>query len=130
MVVKADDWNYVNEYFEEHNNATYCIVTKSFVFSTEKMFETSFVENSNVVRLGSWVQNSPLESMHNQNAGVKNLSEQIISEEGFYIVQLAENDTEWISTFMRDNGSGEVSVEVADVLQTPGGMVFHVLSMQ
>ena len=130
MVVKADDWNYVNEYFEEHNNATYCIVTKSFVFSTEKMFETSSVENSNVVRLGSWVQNSPLESMHNQNAGVKNLSEQIISEEGFYIVQLAENDTEWISTFMRDSGSGEGSVEVADVLQTPGGMVFHVLSVQ
>lgn len=130
MVVKADDWNYVNEYFEEHNNATYCIVTKSFVFSMEKMFETASVENSNVVRLGSWVQNSPLESMHNQNAGVKNLSEQIISEEGFYIVQLAENDTEWISTFMRDNGFGEVSVEVADVLQTPGGMVFHVLSVQ
>lgn len=130
MVVKADDWNYVNEYFEEHNNATYCIVTKSFVFSTEKMFETSSVENSNVVRLGSWVQNSPLEGMHNQNAGVKKLSEQIISEDDFYIVQLAENDTEWISTFMRDSGFGEGSVEVADVLQTPGGMVFHVLSVQ
>lgn len=130
MVVKANDWKYVNEYFKERNDAIYCIVTKSFVFSTEMMFEEASMENGNVVRLGSWVQNSPLESAHHQNAGVNNLLEQIASEDDVYIVQLAENDTEWLSTFMEDNGYDEVSIEVADVLQTPGGMVFHVLSVR
>ncbi len=130
MVVKAEDWNYVNEYFEEHSDATYCIVTKSFVFSTEMMFAEGSVETDNIIRLGSWVQNSPLESIHDQNAGVNHLLEQVTSEDNVYIVQLAENDTEWLSTFMEDNGYEDITVEVSDVLQAPGGMIFHVLSVQ
>lgn len=130
MVVKAEDWNCVNEYFEVNSDSTYCIVTKSFVFSTEMMFEEGPVENANVIRLGSWVQNSPLESVHDENAGVSELLEQITSGDTVYIVQLAENDTEWISTFMSDNGYPDAEAEVKDELQTPGGRVFHVISVQ
>ena len=130
MVVKAEDWNYVNDYFEEHSDAIYCIVTKSFVFSTEMMFAEGSVENDNVIRLGSWVQNSPLERVHDQNAGRDSLLEQMTANDNVYIVQLAEMDTEWLSTFMKDNGYGDVKIEVADVLQTPGGMNFHVLRVQ
>lgn len=128
-VARANDWYYMNEYFSQNPENRYCIITKSFVFSTEEMFAEASVESGNVIRLGTWVQNSPLEKEHNANISVSDIAMQMLQEDGFYIVQFAENDVEWITAFF-ENAGCDVVVEVEDVVQTPGGRMFHLIGVK
>lgn len=129
IVARAEDWNFVNAYFKQDADAKYCIVTKSFVFSTEEMFGNESIESDNMIRLGTWVQNSPLESVRNANSEITNVAEQLAEDENFYIVQAAENDLEWLNTFFAESGY-DVQAEVSDTIYTPGGRSFHVISMR
>lgn len=123
------DWSYVNDYFEAQSGNKYYIVTKSFVFSAEEMFGDSKTESCNIIRLGSWIQNSPLEEEHNSAQGISNMEEQLAQEDNFYIVQAAENDLEWLDSFYESNGY-EVRANIADTITTPGGRSFYVIQMQ
>lgn len=126
---RANDWKYVNEYFSQNENARYCIVTKSFVFATEEMFGANDVESDNMIRTGTWVQNSPLQREQENAINVTNLAQQVAGAEEFYVVQAAENDLDWLNSFWQGNGYN-VSAEVEDTIQTPGGRMFHVIKMQ
>lgn len=126
---KADDWNYVNSYFNQNAENRYCIVTKSFVFSTERMFSKARGESDNVVRLGTWVQNSPLEYERNAGIGINNLGEQLITDSNIYIVQDVENDFMWIDSLLDERATG-MQTRIVDTICTPGGRQFYVIAVQ
>ncbi|MBQ3035463.1 MAG: hypothetical protein IJD31_00905 [Lachnospiraceae bacterium] len=126
---KAEDWECVNTYFSEHNDNKYCIVTKSFVFSTEMMFAQENIEADNVIRLGSWIQSSPLENMHNERLGVSSIAESIVSEKDVYLIQSAENGLWWLEHYLEDNSENK-KAEVIDEIRTPSGRKFSVIAIR
>lgn len=128
LLENAEDWQYVNNYFESNSENRYCIDTKSFVFSTEKLFSED-VESENMIRLGGWILNSPLQNQRMQNQGVENLVQQVAEDEHFYIVQEESKGTEWIDTIWNEKGY-DVEAIVVDIIETPNGRTFEVIQMQ
>lgn len=124
----ATDWKYVNEYFLQNADKKYCIVTKSFVFSTELMFDEEKVESDNVIRLGSWIQHSPLEAAHNSKLGVTEIGESILQDEQVYLVESAENDLWWLDGYL-ESQDAEKEIEIVDEIVTPGGRTFFVIAI-
>lgn len=125
----AQDWIYLNEYMKDNEEATFCIITKSFVFSTENMFKEQNIEAANMIRLGSWVQNSPLEEAHNMNAGVIDIANAVAGQNACYIVQESGSDMEWMNCFWQENGYN-VQASVIETIITPGGRSFDVIVME
>ncbi len=124
---EVQDWEYVNDYFEANADKKYCIITKSFVFSKELMFQDEKSESDNLIRLGSWVQNSPLEENHNNRIGVSNLAKSIQTNPDICLVEDANADLWWLESYLA--GSGKTPVTV-DVLTTPGGREFAIIQLQ
>ena len=128
MICNAEDWKYVNEYFAGEPGNRYCIDTKSFVFSTEKMFSEK-IESDNMIRLGGWILNSPLQSTRMENQGVSNLIEQMVVEDNYYIVQDSAKDTNWINEVWNES-EYDVEVVFVDRIVTPSGRTFDVIQLQ
>lgn len=126
---KAEDWQYINEYCSEHYDKRYCIVTKSFVFSTEMMFVQQNIEADNVIRLGSWIQNSPLEHTHNEEIGISSIAESIVESEDIFFIQNAENDLWWLECYLEDNSENKTA-EVIEEINTPNGRKFSVIAIR
>lgn len=126
---KAEDWQYINEYCSEHNDKSYFIITKSFVFSTEMMFVRENIEADNVIRLGSWIQNSPLEYKHNDKLGVSSIAESVVLEKDVYLIQSAENDLWWLECYLEDNSENK-KAEVVEEISTPNGRKFSVIAIR
>ncbi len=122
-----EDWVCLNEYMQQNTRNRYCLDTKSFVFSTETMFEES-VESGNVVRLGTWVQNSPLQEQRYQQLGVTEPVRQLSQAENFFFVQDSAKDIRAIETILQCKGY-EVDTELVDTIVTPGGRRFDVFRM-
>ncbi len=127
-VQDAKDWKYVNSYFTDNSDNIYCIDTESFFVFTEMLF-TEKVESDNVIRLGSWMLNSPLQQQRMEKMGAKNLVQQLAEDEHFYIVQEEWKDTAWIDAIWSGKGY-DVQAVVVDVIATPGGRAFEVIQMQ
>ena len=123
------DWTYVNEILASKPENRYLLVTKSFVYSAEHMFDGASAESFNIQRLGSWIQNSPLEQHRNETLGITDEAKQLAQEEGFYIIQSSENDTDWLNTFYESNGY-TVEAVVTDTIVTPAGKSFSIIEMQ
>lgn len=128
LLENAEDWEYINNYFQFNPDNRYCIDTKSFVFSTEKLFSED-VESENMIRLGGWILNSPLQEQRMQNQGVENLVQQVAEDEHFYIVQEESKGTEWINIIWNEKGY-DVEAIVVDIIETPNGRTFEVIQMQ
>ena len=124
---EVQDWEYVNDYFEANADKKYCIITKSFVFSKELMFQDEKSESDNLIRLGSWVQNSPLEENHNNRIGVSDLAESIHTNSDICLVEEANADLWWLESYLAGTGKTPVTV---DVLTTPGGREFAIIQLQ
>lgn len=124
----AEDWKFLNEYFEKSPENVYCMDTKSFVFSTEILFEGN-PESENSLRLGTWVLNSPLQEQRKENQSIYNLVEQIAEEDGYYILQDEKKELDWLNVIWQENGY-DVHAEVVDIIYTPGGRTFEVIQMQ
>ena len=122
------DWQYVNDYFATNTENRYCIDTNSFVFSTEELF-TGKVESDNMIRLGGWILNSPLQEQRMHNQGVDNLVQQLAEDDNYYIVQEEWKDTAWIDMVWQGKGY-DVEAEVIDIIITPGGRIFEVVQIQ
>lgn len=122
-----EDWVCLNEYMQQNTRNRYCLDTKSFVFSTEMMFEES-VESGNVVRLGTWVQSSPLQEMRYQQLGITEPVRQLSQAENFFYIQDSSKDIRVIETIMQCKGY-EVDTELVDTVVTPGGRRFDVFIM-
>ncbi len=128
VIKDAKDWQYVNDYFANHPENRYCIDTKSFVFSTEKLFAND-VESENMVRLGGWILNSPLQEKRMDNQNIENLSQQMLIEDSFYIVQAADKDLGWISNIWESRGY-EIDIVITDMVETPSGREFAIIQLQ
>ncbi len=125
----AAEWRVMNAYCKEHEDSTYCMVTESFATSVEKLFAEGSLESTNLVRLGSWIQYSPLEKQRKEQQGVRDLTKQLIEQEDFYIIQSAETNLEWLNTFWQEKGY-EAEAVVVDSISVPGGRSFSVIRMQ
>ncbi len=128
LLQKADDWELVNEYFAQNTQNIYCIDTNSFSFSTEKMFSEK-IESDNMIRMGGWILNSPLQEKRLENQGVDNLVEQLAYLDNYYIVQEEMKDTLWIETIWEENGY-PVKATTVDTIVTPNGRTFEVIQLK
>ncbi len=128
LLQKAEAWEYVNDYFATNSDNRYCLETGSFVFATEKLFVEK-VESDNVIYLGGWMLNSPLQQQRMERLGVDNLLQQVAEDEHFYIVQEEWEETAWIDTICSEKGY-DVKAVIVDVIITPGGRTFEVIQMQ
>lgn len=128
LLQKAVDWENVNEYFAENSENYYCIDTDSFSFSIEKMFSEK-IESDNMIRMGGWILNSPLQEKRMENQGIDNLLEQLVYSNNYYIVQDESKDTIWIDTICKEKGY-DVQPTIVDVIVTPNGRVFEVIQLQ
>lgn len=128
LVQNATDWEYINDYFEQSPEKRYCLNTASFVFSTEILFSKK-VESDNMIRLGDWTLNSPLQKEKLVSQGVGNLVQQLVEEDDFYIVQEPEMGTVWINDICNHRGY-DVEAVVTEQIITPGGRVLEVIQMQ
>ena len=124
--VKCEKWGAINDYFEQDKEKFYCIDTKSFVFSSELMFVSDDIESSNMIRLGSWVQYSPLDEQHNN--GVDNWLDKLVSGEGYY-VQDAIKGMDWINYYLSQKGY-TAEAKVVDTIVTADGTVYEVISLE
>ncbi len=123
------DWQYINAYCAEQSENRYCIATRDFVFSAENMFDETFKESTNVIRMGTWVQNSPLEAARREYLGVENLSEQLVLEDNYYLLQENTTSKEWIEIFWKEQGY-DVEAVVVETLVVPTGRQFDVISVR
>ena len=128
MVCDAEDWKYINEYFADAPENRYCIDTKSFVFSTEKMFSEK-IESDNMIRLGGWILNSPLQRTRLEKQGIFNLVEQMAEEDNYYIVQDSSKDMNWIDAIW-NKSEYDVEAVIVDCIVTPSGRTFDVIQLQ
>lgn len=124
--VKCEKWEAINDYFEQDKEKFYCIDTKSFVFSSELMFVSDDIESSNMIRLGSWVQYSPLDEQHNN--GVDNWLDKLVAGEGYY-VQDAIKGMDWINYYLSQKGY-TAEAKVIDTIVTADGTVYEVISLE
>ena len=127
ITAEVKDWEYVNDYFDANTDNKYCIVTNSFVFSKELMFGNPKVESDNLIRLGVWVQNSPLEKEHNERLGVFEIGEYLLSAQDIYLVADAEMDLWWLDSYL--SGTDKCAV-VTETIVTPGGRQFAIIQVQ
>lgn len=122
-----EDWNYVNEYFAANADKKYCIITKPFVFSKEAMFQNSKAESNNLIRLGSWIQNSPLEELHNERIGVNAVAESVLSGENIFLVEESGADLWWLDSYLSDK---EKTAAVVETITAPGGRSFDIIEVK
>lgn len=122
-----EDWNYVNEYFATNADKKYCIITKPFVFSKEAMFQDSKTESDNLVRLGSWIQNSPLEAAHNERIDIDSVAESVLSEENVFLVEESGVDLWWLDSYLSDK---DKTATVTETIITPGGRAFDIIEIK
>lgn len=128
LVQNANDWEYINHYFAATPENRYCLDTASFVFSTEILFSEK-VESDNMIRLGDWTINSPLQRQRMESQGVYNLVQQLVEEDNFYIVQEPHMGTLWINSICTEKGY-DVEAVIVDQIETPGGRILDVIQMQ
>lgn len=128
LLQKAADWEAVNDYFAQNTQNIYCIDTNSFSFSTEKMFSKK-IESDNMIRMGGWILNSPLQEKRLEKRGVDNLVEQLAYSDNYYIVQEEIKDTLWIENIWNANGYA-VKATTVDTIVTPNGRTFEVIQLK
>ncbi|MBE5879924.1 MAG: hypothetical protein E7288_08130 [Lachnospiraceae bacterium] len=125
FAINSADWIAINEYFDEHSDKKFCIDTYSFVFSAEGMFKVQ-TENGNILRLGTWVQGSPLQKKHYQMNGI-NVSYVFADDtQDFYFVQMKEYSTEWLEQRWFEKGYN-AEPELVDTIVVPSGRKFIVM---
>ena len=119
------DWVAINDYFTQYPEYKFCIDTYSFVFTTEKMFAAD-AEAASVLRLGTWVQESPLQLKRYERNGLEGTLATQAENEGFCFVQAAERGKEWLSQRWFEKGF-DAEPKVIDTIVTPSGHKFKVM---
>ncbi len=120
------DWVAVNEYFSSYPERKFCIDTYSFVFSTELMFDQN-IEKMNVLRLGTWVQASPLQEKRYRRNEINQPLALVAEEDRFYYVQLSVHSVEWLEDRWQELGYQTEPV-IVDTIVTPSGRSFDVIA--
>ncbi len=119
------DWVAINDYFAQYPEYKFCIDTYSFVFTTERMF-TADTEEASVLRLGTWIQASPLQKKRYERNGLEGTLAAQAESEGICFVQAAERSKEWLSQRWFEKGF-DAEPKVIDTIVTPSGHKFKVM---
>ena len=118
-------WTQINEYCSSHEENRYLMATKSFVFSTENLFAKA-LEAPNTLRLGTWVEMSPLQRQRKEQIGLTSVFEDYQERENCYLIQNSEIGPEWIEKLYGDRNI-PVDVQICDEIICPGGRSFQVI---
>lgn len=125
------DWEVVNQYCKNNPDKHYLMKTKDMVFSTEGIFTERGIEAENTYRLGSWVEESPLQMSRLSKQGGTEVYEWAKSENVFFIYR-EETGEHWLEEAYRnysENGE-QISIEVVDEIVTPPGIWFAVTAVR
>ena len=115
----------INEYCSSHEENTYLMATKSFVFSTESLFAKA-LEAPNTLRLGTWVEKSPLQRQRKENIGITSVYDDYLEKENCYLIQSSDIGPEWIEKLYEDRNI-PVDVQICDEIIISDGRSFQVI---
>lgn len=126
-VAVSSEWEGIKAYCSVHGEEQFFMKTNAIGAYCETMFEET-IKADNMHYMGTWLLNSPLYEMRLANAGIEQPGVFFAENEGGRILQLGNENTEWLTRFYREQGY-EGTVEITDSVSLPGGDTMSVLEM-
>ena len=128
-VAEAQEWEYLKQYCLQHPEQQFFMKTNAVGAYCETMFSDETCATDNMHYLGTWLLCSPLYAARLQNAGVGDCGTYLAENENGRMLQLGNEDTEWLTLFYRERGY-QGSIEITDSIMLPDGTGMSVLQMR
>ena len=96
-------WEELNAYFKQNPNCVYLLDTAVYANFPERLL-TENVESFNVIRLGNWTANSPLQTKREQRILTDTIKNSYVGGENVFFVQQEGRSYEFLQAYLEKEG--------------------------